>query len=86
MQKLDCSLLVVCTEHLVICQETTLQSMFFNGEREKEWKFDSQIRYIKNIGGPAGKEGLLLGLKNGQVWEVHLDNMHPLLKVRDIEL
>ncbi|CAH1993982.1 unnamed protein product [Acanthoscelides obtectus] len=81
MQKLDCSLLVVCTDHLVICQEQTLQSVFFNGEREKEWRFDSPIRYIKNIGGVPGKEGMLLGLRNGQVWEVHLDNMHPMLKV-----
>ncbi|CAH1119744.1 unnamed protein product [Phaedon cochleariae] len=80
-QTLDCNLLVVCSEHIVICQEKTLQSMFFAGEKEKEWNFDSPIRYIKNIGGPPGKEGLLLGLKNGQVWEVHLDNIHPLLKV-----
>lgn len=80
-QKLDCSLLVVCSEHLVICQDKSLQSMFFTGEKENEWNFESPIRYIKNVGGPAGKEGLLLGLKNGQVWEVHLDNVHPLLKV-----
>ncbi|XP_066148433.1 intraflagellar transport protein 122 homolog isoform X1 [Euwallacea fornicatus] len=81
-QKLECSLLVICTNHLIICQEKMLQSMFFSGDKEKQWTFDSPIRYIKNIGGPPGKEGLLLGLKNGQVWEVHLDNIHPLLKVR----
>ncbi|CAG9855625.1 unnamed protein product [Phyllotreta striolata] len=80
-RKLDCSLLVVCSAHLVICQEKTLQSMLFTGEREQTWTFDAPIRYIKNVGGPPGKEGLVLGLKNGQVWEVHLDNMHPLLKV-----
>lgn len=28
---------------------------------------DSPVRYIKIVGGPANKEGLLLGLKNGQV-------------------
>ncbi|CAH0553397.1 unnamed protein product [Brassicogethes aeneus] len=80
-QKLDCSLLVVCSEHLVICQEKTLQSMFFNGEKEKTWDFESPIRYIKIIGGPPGQEGLILGLKSGQVWEVYLNNIHPLLKV-----
>ncbi|XP_050311771.1 intraflagellar transport protein 122 homolog [Anthonomus grandis grandis] len=80
-QKLDCSLLVICSNHLIVCQEKTLQSMFFSGEKEKTWDFDSPIRYIKNIGGPPGREGMLLGLKSGQVWEVRLDNIHPLLKV-----
>lgn len=33
---------------------------------------DSFIRYIKVTGGPIGKEGLLLGLKNGQVISLFL--------------
>lgn len=66
-QKLDCSLLVVCAEHLVVCQEKELKSLTFSGVKEREWTFDSAIRYIKVIGGPPSKEGLILGLKNGQV-------------------
>ncbi|KAL3283924.1 hypothetical protein HHI36_018092 [Cryptolaemus montrouzieri] len=82
MQRIECSLLVVCSDHLVICQDKKLQSMTFEGSRDKEWNFTSFIRYIKNAGGPPGREALILGLKNGQVWEVHLDNLHPLLKVK----
>ncbi|XP_017773799.1 PREDICTED: intraflagellar transport protein 122 homolog [Nicrophorus vespilloides] len=80
-QKLDCSLLVICSEHLVVCQERKLQSLSFAGVQEREWILESPIRYIKIIGGPPRQEGLILGLKNGQVWEVHLDNSFPLLKV-----
>lgn len=67
-QKLDCSLLVICTEHLVICQERLLQSMSFSGTIEREWNLESPISYIKIIGGPPRQEGLILGLKNGQVY------------------
>lgn len=66
-QRLECSLLVVCTKHLVICQEMKLQCVTFVGQLEREWLLESPIRYIKVVGGPAGQEGLVLGLKNGQV-------------------
>lgn len=76
-QKLDCNLLVVCTRHLVLCQEKRLQCLTFEGVKEREWVMESPIRYIKVVGGPPGRECLLLGLKNGQVWKIYLDNAFP---------
>ncbi len=32
------------------------------------------MRYIKIIGGPPNKEALLVGLKNGQISKIFLDN------------
>lgn len=40
------------------------------GSKEREWSLEANIRYIKVIGGPEGREGLLLGLKNGQVFSL----------------
>ena len=44
-----------------------MQSLLFSGVKEKEWEMDALIRYVKVVGGPQGKEGLLIGLDNGQV-------------------
>ena len=91
-QNFECSLMVICTNHIILChviffisqhysseyfflivktficlQEKKLQSVNFQGIKEREWTLDSPVRYIKIVGGPANKEGLLLGLKNGQV-------------------
>lgn len=53
--------------HTLFTQEKRLQCLNFSGIKEREWQMDSLIRYIKVVGGPANREGLLLGLKNGQV-------------------
>ena len=78
-QKVECNLLVVCTNHLVLCQEKRLTCLNFVGQKEREWMMESLIRYIKVVGGPPEREGLLLGLKNGQILKIFLDNPFPVL-------
>jgi intraflagellar transport protein 122 len=38
---------------------------------------DSPIRYLKLIGGPADYESVLIGLKNGGVYQVFVNNPFP---------
>uniref|UniRef100_A0A1A9X527 Intraflagellar transport protein 122 homolog n=1 Tax=Glossina brevipalpis TaxID=37001 RepID=A0A1A9X527_9MUSC len=78
-KKFDCSLLVVCAFHIVLCHDQKLQCLDFSGTLQREWLMDAFIRYIKVIGGPAGREGLMVGLKSGQVYRIFLDNALPVL-------
>ncbi|KAK9811224.1 hypothetical protein WJX72_000251 [[Myrmecia] bisecta] len=77
-QKLECNLLVVTSRHVTLCQEKKLQLYNFEGVKEREWVMDSVIRYIKVVGGPAGRDGLLVGLKSGQIMKIYVDNQFPI--------
>eukprot|EP01079_Euglenida_sp_SAG-EU17-18_P011137 gene11137-300_t len=77
-KKLECNLLVVTSNHIVLCQEKKLQLFTFQGDRQREWVVESSIRYIKVVGGPPSREALLVGLKNGQVLKIFMDNAFPI--------
>ncbi|KAJ0399949.1 hypothetical protein ATCC90586_002140 [Pythium insidiosum] len=78
---LPCSLLVVTSHHFILCQKQKLQQYDFRGRKEREWVLESLIRYIKVTGGAKGREGLLVGLKDGSVWQLFIDNPFPVLLI-----
>ncbi|CAK4696321.1 hypothetical protein AeMF1_011920 [Aphanomyces euteiches] len=75
---LPCSLLVVTSLHFILCQQRKLQQYNFSGKKEREWVLESPIRYITVTGGAKGKEGLLVGLKDGSVLQIFIDNPFPI--------
>eukprot|EP00916_Digyalum_oweni_P016091 GHVL01026411.1.p1 GENE.GHVL01026411.1~~GHVL01026411.1.p1 ORF type:complete len:1233 (+),score=214.75 GHVL01026411.1:33-3731(+) len=77
-QRFDCSLLVVTSYNVVLCRDSRLELYSFKGVLQRTWILESLIRYIKVVGGPPRREGLLVGLKDGQVQEIFIDNPFPL--------
>ncbi|XP_076277313.1 intraflagellar transport protein Oseg1 isoform X1 [Lasioglossum baleicum] len=76
-QPLNCNLLVVTTNNLILCTERRLQSLSFSGTIEREWILDALITYIKVVGGPIGQECLVVGLTTGYIVKIYLDNPFP---------
>eukprot|EP00158_Paraphelidium_tribonemae_P008633 Partr_v1_DN28634_c0_g2_i3_m49606 putative Intraflagellar transport 122 homolog (Chlamydomonas) len=77
-KRFDCNLLVVTSQHIVLCLDKRLQLLTFDGEVEREWTLPALIRYIKTFGGSPGNEGLLVGLKNGEIYFVYIHNPFPI--------
>ncbi|ORZ33687.1 hypothetical protein BCR44DRAFT_1486492 [Catenaria anguillulae PL171] len=73
----DCNLLVITSSHLLFCQESTLAMYDFLGTHERSWRFPALIRYIKVLGGPPGREAVVLGMRDGWTYLVYLDNAFP---------
>jgi intraflagellar transport protein 122 len=46
-EHLECNLLVVTSQHVILCLEKKLQLYNFQGRKEREWVLEAVIRYIK---------------------------------------
>jgi len=73
----DCTLLVVTSQHFLLCVEKKLQLYSLTNVREREWVLESEIKFIKPVGGPPGREGLIAGCADGTVVKVFIDNPFP---------
>ncbi|CAH0401916.1 unnamed protein product [Chilo suppressalis] len=66
-QKTECSLLVATSDALLLCQDTKL--VMIGRRLPKSWTVPTAIRYVK-VTTLYFEEVLLLGLLNGQIWQV----------------
>ncbi|XP_052752603.1 intraflagellar transport protein 122 homolog [Galleria mellonella] len=66
-QKTECSLLVATSDALLLCQDTKL--VMIGRQIPKSWTVPAPIRYVK-VTTLYFEEVLLLGLLNGQIWQV----------------
>ncbi|KAJ3275108.1 hypothetical protein HDV01_001247 [Terramyces sp. JEL0728] len=79
---LECDMLVVASHNILLCNDNKLQMYSMSGEHEHEWTFESTIKFIRVLGGPKRKEGVLLGLKSGEVLQLFINNPFPITLVK----
>ncbi|CAF1166921.1 unnamed protein product [Rotaria sordida] len=78
-KNIECSSMIVTSSYIITCQDKRLHCFNFSGEEIRVWQMDSPIRYLKLIGGPSDYESVLIGLKNGGVYQVFVNNPFPQL-------
>ena len=76
-KNIECSSMIVTSSYIITCQDKRLHCFNFSGDEVRVWQMDSPIRYLKLIGGPADYESVLIGLKNGSVFQVFVNNPFP---------
>ncbi len=73
----SCDHIAVTSNNILFCRGNMIESYTFTGIRERVWLLDGVVRYIKVDGGPDGKEGIIIGLDNGLVLKIYVDNPFP---------
>ena len=73
-----CDSIGVTTQHLLFCKGDCVELYSFDGTRHRVWKLETAVSYMRVDGGPAGREGVLLGLESGAVLKVFVDNPFPI--------
>ncbi|KAL8427605.1 hypothetical protein Efla_005780 [Eimeria flavescens] len=78
----DCALMLLTAKAVVLCKGNVLELREFNGPGQRKWTLKASVRYVRVVGGPAGAEVLLVGLRTGEALyvNVHQDLPLPLVK------
>lgn len=68
----------ILNSHALFAKDNKIQVFNFLGELEREWILDAKVTYLRTIGGPPKREHALVGLANGQVLKMFVDNSFPI--------
>lgn len=77
-KRIDCSNLFVTSQNLVFIFDKKIQLLAFTGILVREWILEASIKYVKVVSGPPKRESLLVGLDNGVVLRIFIDNAFPI--------
>lgn len=77
-KKFLCDAMEILNSHVLFAKDSKLQVFNFLGELEREWMLDAHVSYLRTVGGPPKREHALVGLANGQVLKIFVDNSFPI--------
>ena len=78
LKSIKCDQILATSLSLLFYTSNRLVMISYSGELLREWKFESEVGFAKVVGGAKGKESLLVGLKDGHILKVFVDNSFPI--------
>ena len=81
----DLSLMLLASNHLIICKENHIYLFPLSNDValitnvERDWSFETDIKYLRVLGGAPKREGMLCGTRAGEIYIIYLDNQFPIL-------
>ena len=76
--KIVSNLMVCASNHVFVSMDGGVLEMYsMDGTRQRLWRLDHNVTFMKVDGGPEGSEGVLIAQSNGAVLKVYVDNPFP---------
>lgn len=72
------NLMLNTANHVLYLHDRAMHLYSYEGPKVRSWNLDSAISYAKVEGGKEDREAVLLGLKDGSVRRVYIDNPFPI--------
>ncbi|CAD8208598.1 unnamed protein product [Paramecium pentaurelia] len=77
-KRVDCEHFQLASSNVLIGAGQKLIAFNFNGDMDKTWSFESPITVVSCQGGAPKRELVLIGLENGGIYKIFLDNSFPI--------
>ena len=73
-----CDMFVMMSRHFVLCEANKVLKQEFSGKCVREWVLEAKACCIKADCGQDGDEGFLVGLENGMLLKIYMNNTFPI--------
>ncbi|CAD8070453.1 unnamed protein product [Paramecium primaurelia] len=77
-KRVDCEHFQLSSSNVLIGAGQKLIAFNFNGDMDRTWSFEASISFVSIQGGPPKRELVLVGLENGGIYKLFLDNSFPI--------
>ena len=77
-RKIEGSFFGLLSENFVVGKDNRISCFDFGRNLTREWIFESNVTFMKSLGGPPREESLLVGLKNGSAFKLFVSSPFPI--------